>query len=79
MAALELSKPMPTGLMRTLIGSFYTTERLATSSATKGISTQIKTAIFDCRLAQREVPGGELQLNGDLTQKRCEARREMRK
>ena len=41
-AALELAKPTPTGLMRTLIGIFYTTERLATSSATKGINTQIK-------------------------------------
>jgi len=60
-AALELAKPTPTGLMRTLIGIFYTTERLATSSATKGINTQIKTAIFDCGLGQREVPGGELQ------------------
>jgi len=46
MAALELAKPTPTGLMRTLIGIFYTTERLACSSATKGINTQIKTAIF---------------------------------
>ena len=46
-AALELAKP---GLMRTLIGIFYSTERLATSSATKGINPQINNAINDLSL-----------------------------
>ena len=40
-AALQLAKPTPTGLMRTLIGLFYETERLAVSSAKKGINQNI--------------------------------------
>jgi len=45
-AVLQLAKPTPTGLVRTLIGLFYETKRLAVSSAKKGINQDVKNAVF---------------------------------
>jgi len=44
-AALQLAKSTPTGLMRTWIGLFYETERLAVSTK-KGINQDIKNDVF---------------------------------
>ncbi len=40
------SKNSATGLMRALIALWYTRERLAGCSATSGINTSIRTAVF---------------------------------
>ena len=44
--AEQSSKPTPTGLMRSLIGVFYTPERLAGCSAKRGLNDTITTVIF---------------------------------
>lgn len=40
------SKQTATGLMRSLLSVWYNPQRLAACSATKGINSQIKAAIF---------------------------------
>jgi len=42
----QCSKNSPTGLMRALIGIWYSRERLAACSANQGINETIKIAIF---------------------------------
>ena len=44
--AIEMSKKSTSGLMRGLITHFYSRERLAASSAKKGINLQIRDAVI---------------------------------
>ena len=44
--AEQAGKNTPTGLMRALLSTWYTSQRLASCSATSGLNVNIRTAIF---------------------------------
>jgi hypothetical protein len=77
--AEQCSKNSPTGLMRALIATWYSRERLAGCSATSGINNVIRTAVFKyCEIKYGKNVTAD-KLKRDLTSKCGEERRKLLK